>query len=129
MKKIQIMMLMMLVALMGMTVQSCGSDDGDETKLYTLSMELSDPGTLPSEMVPFYQAMLSQPVNMNFTTLNDAKAMLRTYANAFKSQMEADLRASGNTYKFTISYLLKDGGTTVYKMDIKVDGTTVTISD
>ncbi len=57
MKKIQSMMLMLLVAVMGMCVQSCGDDDNNSSpvlSMYTIQAKLVDKGNLSDRAVALH---------------------------------------------------------------------------
>ncbi len=124
MKKLEMMMLMLLVAFMGMTLQSCGSDDdGDVVSTFYLSADLTDEGTLPTEEVSVLKATLIDYKSEIKASLALAKAALDKAVNDSKSAF-----ASQEGYKYTLTFFLKDtSGNIKYSKKVVVNGNTVTI--
>lgn len=128
MKKIQVMMLMMLTAFLGFALQSCGSDDDNDTRQsFTLSLEIVDKGTMTQEQYAAVMAMLSQQETSVtvVTTESQAKSTLDNLLIQNKTTFQASV--VGNTAKFTMAYILRNAsGKIVYQRNVEVDGEKVT---
>jgi len=116
------MMLMLLIAFMGMTLQSCGSDDDSSDKAsYTLSASITDQGNMPELMVVALEGVFSQISQTVVTTLSDAKSTMDSAINQYKSTF-------ANGYNYTITFYLKDSsGNVKYTKKIICKGQTVTV--
>lgn len=126
MKKFETIILMVLVAFMGLAVQSCNNDD--DVDFYTMRIDITDRGNLPDEFFKAYEARFSSSQRVNYASLSDAKAYLKRSLQDNKSSMEEALVKDKNTYNFTLSYLLiNNSGEQVYKISYKIEGTKVTI--
>ncbi len=125
MKKLETMLLMLLIAFMGMTLQSCGSDNDDEdTKAsYTLTAALTDKGNLPEEAVALIEPELKLMSQTFTATLAEAKAALDETMQLYKSTFAVE-----DGFHFTITFYLKDSaGKEKYSKRILVNGSNVTI--
>ena len=72
------------------------------------------------------QDQFESKTQVSYTSLDKAKEALDIAVNTQKGSIQAALR--GNTYKFTISYILYNAkGAAVYKIDLKIDGENLTI--
>ncbi len=112
MKKFQVMMLMMLVAFMGLTVQSCGSDDEpDANQDYTLKVALQDSGNLDpasAEIIRYQFAAISQTVRC---TASQAKTALSQSIDEYASTIPvAD--DGGNYLEYSVRFYLVDSSNT-----------------
>ena len=112
MKKFQVMMLMMLVAFMGLTVQSCGDDDEpDATQSYTLKVSLQDPGNLDpasAEIIRTQFATIAQTVRC---TASQAKTALDQAMDEFAYSIPvAD--DGGNYLEYSVRFYLVDSSNT-----------------
>ena len=117
---------MVLVAFMGLVVQSCNNDD--DVDFYTMRIDITDRGNLPDTFFKAYEARFSSSQRVNYASLSDAKAYLRRSLQENKSSIEEALVKDNNTYNFTLSYLLiNNSGEQVYKISYKIEGTKVTI--
>lgn len=126
MKKFETIILMVLVAFMGLAVQSCNNDD--DVDFYTMRIDITDRGNLPDTFFKAYEARFSSSQRVNYASLSDAKAYLRRSLEENKSSIEEALVKDNNTYNFTLSYLLiNNSGEQVYKISYKIEGTKVTI--
>ncbi len=126
MKKFESVILMVLVAFMGLAVQSCNNDD--DVDFYTMRIDITDRGNLPDTFFKAYEARFSSSQRVNYASLSDAKAYLRRSLEENKSSIEEALVKDNNTYNFTLSYLLiNNSGEQVYKISYKIEGTKVTI--
>lgn len=124
MKKIETVLLMILAVCMSMSLESCNKDD--EVDFYTLSVKVTDRGNLPEAIYENINEGISSRSYPNFTSLDKAKESLDYAVNSMKSSIEEEFK--GNTYKFTISYIISDSkGETVYRVSLKVDGEKITI--
>jgi len=126
MKKFETMMLMLLIAFMGMALQSCGSDSDDEedTKAsYTLTAALTDKGNLPEEAVAFIEPELKLMSKTFTATLAEAKAALDETMQLYKSTFAVE-----DGFHYTITFYLKDSaGKEKYSKRIIVNGSNVTV--
>ena len=128
MKKFETIILMVLVAFMGLAVQSCNNDD--DVDFYTMRIDITDRGNLPDTFFKAYEARFSSSQRVNYASLSDAKAYLKRSLQENKSSLEEALVKDNNTYNFTLSYLLiNNSGEQVYKISYKIEGTKVTIVD
>lgn len=125
MKKIQSILLMMLAVCMSVSLQSCNKDD-DVSELYSLEAKITDQGTLPDDAYELMQDRFESNTQVSYASLDKAKEALDIAVNTQKGSIQAALQ--GNTYKFTISYILYNAkGAAVYKIDLKIDGENLTI--
>lgn len=109
---------------MSMSLESCNKDD--EVDFYTLSVKVTDRGNLPEAIYENINEGISSRSYPNFTSLDKAKESLDYAVNSMKGSIEEEFK--GNTYKFTISYIISDSkGETVYRVSLKVDGEKITI--
>ena len=123
MKTMQKFFFMMLVVLMGGMMASCGSDSDsdDNVDSFTLVMSISDPGTMPQEMVE----------SINYTLEQYTKTVQATEAKA-KSALDqafdqADLSTFPTQYDYTIEFALENSkGSKVYSRYIVVKGGKIT---
>ena len=119
MKKIQSMMLMLLVAVMGMCVQSCGDDDNNSS-LYTIQAKLVDKGNLSDDAVAQVN-QLCDAVKRTDTATEDAviKALdttMPSFAAAFPTKGENDVNA---IYTIKI-YITNSAGKEIYSRRIEI---------
>ena len=132
MKKFQTLMLVMLVALTSMSIQSCGSDDDNNSSSvanYTITGVLTDNGDLTAEEIKAMEAQLA-PTSATITAdLNSAKKGVDQAAQKCVDMIKPELENQKNTKKFTISYILKEdaSGKEVYRKSIRIDGTSINI--
>jgi len=125
MKKIQSILLVLLAVCMSVSLQSCNKDD-DVSELYSLEAKITDQGTLPDDAYVLMQDRFESNTQVSYASLDKAKEALDIAVNAQKGNLQAALQ--GNTYKFTISYILYNAkGAAVYKIDLKIDGENLTI--
>ena len=92
MKKIQSMMLMLLVAVMGLCVQSCGSDDngpdgGDVLESFTLQAKIIDSGNLGDEAVAQINMICAAMKRTDTATENSIKKALDATIPAFAASL------------------------------------------
>ena len=129
MKKIHALMLMVLVALMSVTFQSCKDDDkNDPVTTYTIETILEDKGDMSDEEAALYQEILKDYTIQPTTDLNTAKKAIDTMAEALRKELAEETVKKKNTNKCTFAFILKDPSKKeVYKKSIVVDGTNVTI--
>ena len=108
MKKIQVMMLMMLVVFMGMSVQSCGSDDDPETSQnYTLKVSLHDIGNLDPTSSTYMASILPNYTRTVKCTESQAKQALDLALEESKTSIPiAD--EEGNLLNYTLKFYLVD---------------------
>jgi len=126
MKKLQTLMLMMLVAFMGLAVQSCGSDDDKgaaSREQFTLSAELTDAGNLTDDEKSAMQAGFAQIGHTVTATESEAKAALDESIEMYK---DSYANTAGKNY--TVTFFLKNAsGKVVYQKSIVVQGQNVTV--
>ena len=93
MKKIQTLMLTLLVVVMGMVVQSCGKDDDNLTTPYTISatVDVKDKGSLTDEQIETLKKGLSKSETANYASDAAARSATDQAVQTYKSQFEADL--------------------------------------
>ena len=126
MKKIQTLLLALMTVFMGMTVQSCNNDD--DAELYTVRTEITDRGDLPDAIYQSLKQIFDANPQRGYASLDEAKKNLSAAADNWKTEIEKDLKLDGNIYKYTVSYVVYNSkGEKVYKIDLKIDGTTVTV--
>lgn len=91
MKKIQTLMLTLLVVVMGMAVQSCGKDDDNVTTPYTISatVDVKDQGTLTDAQVEQLKNGFSKTETANYASDAAAKSATDQAVQTYKSQFEA----------------------------------------
>ena len=91
MKKIQTLMLTLLVVVMGMAVQSCGKDDDNLTTPYTISatLDVKDKGSLTNEQIETLKKGLSKTETANYASDAAAKSATDQLVQTYKSQFEA----------------------------------------
>jgi hypothetical protein len=108
MKKLQAMMLMMLVAFVGLTVQSCGDDDdSDLRKNYTLKVALQDIGNLTQASADYMAAQMALTSETVKATAAEAKAALDRALDEYGSTIPvAD--DEGNYLEYTLKFYLVD---------------------
>ena len=108
MKKFQVMMLMMLVAFMGLSVQSCGSDDDPETSQnYTLKVSLHDIGNLDPTSSTYMASILPNYTQTVKCTESQAKQALDLAIEENKTSIPiAD--EEGNLLNYTLKFYLVD---------------------
>ena len=125
MKKFQVMMLMMLVAFMGLSVQSCGSDDDDTDAVqnFTLKVALQDAGNLDPASATYMETILPNYTQTVRCTKAQAKLALDQAIQENQTSIPvAD--AEGNYMNYTLKfYLVDDSNKEVYsKLLIIKDG-------
>ena len=115
MKKIQVMMLMMLVTFMGLTVQSCGSDDEPSVRQnYTLKFALQDTGNLSPASIDYISAQMGNTSKTVNCTAAEAKAALDQSLEQYGSTIPV-VDDEGNYLNFTIKfYLVDDSNKEIY---------------
>ena len=94
MKKIQSMMLMLLVAVMGMCVQSCGSDDDNTPSMsssYTMNvvLDVKDKGSLSNEQLENLKNKFTQTGTAQYISDYAAKQSSRTAVQAAYDEIKA----------------------------------------
>jgi len=101
-------MLMMLVAFMGMSVQSCGSDDDPETSQnYTLKVSLHDIGNLDPTSSTYMASILPNYTRTVKCTESQAKQALDLAIEENKTSIPiAD--EEGNLLNYTLKFYLVD---------------------
>lgn len=125
MKKIQSILLVMLAVCMSFSFQSCKNDD-DVVDQYTLATKITDQGNLPDQAYILMKQQFESSEDVSYTSLERAKEALDIAVNMQKEAIQTSL--AGNTYKFTVSYILYNSkGSVVYKIDLKIDGENMTI--
>ena len=91
MKKIQSMMLMLLVAVMGMCVQSCGDDNGpdggDVLESFTLQAKIIDSGNLSDGAVAQINIICAAMKRTDTATENSIKKALDATIPAFAASL------------------------------------------
>ena len=107
MKKIQMMMLMMLVAFVGVAVQSCGDDDPESTQSYTLKFTLQDTGNLDQASAEAMAYKLSNVTKTVKCTESQAKRALDEAMEESVSTFPVDDN-EGNYLEYTIKVYLVD---------------------
>ncbi|MBR3081105.1 MAG: hypothetical protein IKH01_15060 [Prevotella sp.] len=125
MKKIQVMMLMMLVAFMGLCVQSCGSDDDPETvQNYTLKVALQDTGNLDAASASDMAAILPNYSQTMRCTESQAKKALDLAMEENKTSIPV-ANENGEYVNYTLKfYIVDDSNKEVYsRLLIIKDGT------
>jgi hypothetical protein len=116
MKKFQVMMLMMLVAFMGLTIQSCGSDDDapSSKQNYTLKVALVDTGNLTPASIDYISAQMAGTSKTVKCTAVEAKAALDQTLDEYGSTIPVT-DDEGNYLDFTIKfYLVDDSNKEIY---------------
>ena len=118
MKKIQSMMLMLLVAVMGLCVQSCGDDDN--LSMYTIQAKLVDKGNLGADAVAQIN-QLCDAIKRTDTATEDAviKALdttMPSFAASFPTKGENDVNA---IYTIKI-YITNSAGKEIYSRRIEI---------
>ena len=90
MKKIQTLMLTLLVVVMGMAVQSCGKDDDNLTTPYTISatVDVQDQGSLTDEQIETFKKGFSYTETANFASDAAAKSATDLSVQTNKSKIE-----------------------------------------
>ena len=93
MKKIQTLMLTLLVVVMGMAVQSCGKDDDNLTTPYTISatLDVQDKGSLTDEQIEYLKNALRKSETANYPSDAAARSATDQAVQTYKSQFEAAL--------------------------------------
>ena len=119
MKKIQSMMLMLLVAVMGLCVQSCGDDDNNSS-LYTIQAKLVDKGNLGADAVAQIN-QLCDAIKRTDTATEDAviKALdttMPSFAASFPTKGENDVNA---IYTIKI-YITNSAGKEIYSRMLEI---------
>ena len=125
MKKIQVMMLMMLVAFMGLCVQSCGSDDDPETvQNYTLKVALQDTGNLDAASASDMAAILPNYSQTMRCTESQAKKALDIAMEENKTSIPV-ANGNGEFVNYTLKfYIVDESNKEVYsRLLIIKDGT------
>jgi len=91
MKKIQTLMLTLLVVVMGMAVQSCGKDDDNLTTPYTISatVDVKDQGTLTDAQIESFKNSFRKSETANYASDAAARSATDQSVQAYKSQFEA----------------------------------------
>ena len=91
MKKIQTLMLTLLVVVMGMAVQSCGKDDDNLTTPYTISatVDVKDKGSLTDEQIENFKNGLRKTETGNYASDAAARSTTDQLVQTYKSQFEA----------------------------------------
>ena len=94
MKKIQSMMLMLLVAVMGMCVQSCGSDDDNTPSMsssYTMNvvLDVKNKGSLSDEQLEMLKNKFTQTGTAQYISDYAAKQSSRTAVQAAYDEIKA----------------------------------------
>ena len=91
MKKIQTLMLTLLVVVMGMAVQSCGSDDDNLTTSYTMSatLDVKDKGSLTDEQIETLKNGLRKTETGNYASDAAARSTTDQLVQTYKGQFEA----------------------------------------
>jgi len=92
MKKIQRLMLMLLVAVVGLTMQSCGKDDNKTVStLYTMSatVDVKNQGSLSDANVNYLKNSFSKSETGYYTSDAEAKTAADQAIQKYKSQIEA----------------------------------------
>ena len=123
MKKIQSMMLMLLVAVMGICVQSCGDDDNNSSpvlSMYTIQAKLVDKGNLGADAVAQIN-QLCDAIKRTGTATEDAviKALdttMPSFAASFPTKGENDVNA---IYTIKI-YITNSAGKEIYSRRIEI---------
>ena len=125
MKKIQVMMLMMLVAFMGLCVQSCGSDDDPETvQNYTLKVALHDTGNLDEASATAMASILPNYSQTMRCTESQAKKALDIAMEENKTSIPV-ANGNGEFVNYTLKfYIVDESNKEVYsRLLIIKDGT------
>lgn len=94
MKKIQTMLLMLLVAVMGMCVQSCGSDDDNTPSMsssYTMNvvLDVKNKGSLSNEQLEMLKNKFTQTGTAQYISDYAAKQSSRTAVQAAYDEIKA----------------------------------------
>jgi hypothetical protein len=91
MKKIQTLMLTLLVVVMGMAVQSCGKDDDNLTTPYTISatVDVQDKGSLTDAQIENFKNSLRKTETGNYASDAAARSTTDQLVQTYKSQFEA----------------------------------------
>jgi len=91
MKKIQTLMLTLLVVVMGMAVQSCGKDDDNLTTPYTISatVDVQDKGSLTDAQIETLKNSFRKSETANYASDAAAKSATDLSVQTYKSQFEA----------------------------------------
>ncbi|MBO6187128.1 MAG: hypothetical protein J6O23_01330 [Prevotella sp.] len=91
MKKIQTLMLTLLVVVMGMAVQSCGKDDDNVTTLYTISasVDVKNQGSFKDSDIETLKKGFSKSETASYASDAAAKTAADQAIQIYKSQIEA----------------------------------------
>jgi len=91
MKKIQTLMLTLLVVVMGMAVQSCGKDDDNLTTPYTISatVDVKDQGSLTDAQIENFKNSFRKSETANYASDAAARSATDQSVQAYKGQFEA----------------------------------------
>lgn len=91
MKKIQTLMLTLLVVVMGMAVQSCGKDDNSVTTPYTISatVDVKDQGSLSDAAIEKLKNSFRKSETADYASDAAAKSATDQAVQANKSDIEA----------------------------------------
>lgn len=91
MKKIQTLMLTLLVVVMGMAVQSCGKDDDNLTTPYTISatVDVKDKGSLTDAQIENFKNSFRKSETANYASDAAARSATDQSVQAYKGQFEA----------------------------------------
>ena len=93
---------------------------------YTLAAKITDQGNLPDQAYILMKQQFESSKDVSYTSLERAKEALDIAVNMQKDAIQTSL--AGNTYKFTVSYILYNSkGSVVYKIGLKIDGENMTI--
>ncbi|SRR5574344_131268 len=124
MKNFKTLFLLLIVAMLGISLQSCGGDDDDSiysTDTYTLQAKLTEKGTMTDQQAALMDASLALVKKSETCTLDIAKAALDLVVTTYMNSDAFDL--NGNTSKFTFQFqLLNSAGKLVYYRTVIVDG-------
>ena len=105
MKKFQTMMAVVLVALMAFAVQSCGSDDEDNSRSYRMdfSAKVTNPGPMtPAQVATFEAEIAKRSATQNFQSDEVAATATGMAASALALSLEEEAAEIGNI-EFTIT--------------------------
>ena len=81
---------------------------------------------MPDQAYILMKQQFESSKDVSYTSLERAKEALDIAVNMQKEAIQTSL--AGNTYKFTVSYILYNSkGSVVYKIDLKIDGENMTI--
>ena len=123
MKKFQVMMLMMLVAFMGLSVQSCGDDDPEAVQNYTLKVALQDAGNMDEASATYMASILPNYTQTVRCTESQAKQALDLAIQERQTSIPVT-NEEGEYVNYTLKfYLVDDSNKEVYsKLLIIKDG-------